>query len=150
LFDEFQVRYVLVGGYALAAHGYVRMTQDVDIAVDPSPENSKRWIEAMARLPDAVTAEMRGEEDPFDGDYLHAIRINDEFTIDLLPSVAGVPFKELDKHAQLLEIDDVRIRVLDIAGLLLTKQGLRPKDLADRAILEQAMHRLQTGRHDSE
>jgi hypothetical protein len=30
-----------------------------------------------------------GEPDPFAGDYLHAIRINDEFTIDLLPSVAG-------------------------------------------------------------
>ena len=41
-------RYVLVGGYALAAHGLVRMTTDIDIAVAPDPDNNRRWVAALA------------------------------------------------------------------------------------------------------
>lgn len=144
LLERHQVRYILVGGYALAAHGYVRMTQDIDIAVAPTVENSARWIAALSDLPDHAAAEMTGEEDPFQGDYLHAIRINDEFTVDVLPSVAGVPFDELETHAVMIETSGVSLRVLDLEGLLLTKQGIRPKDVADREILIQALNHLQS------
>jgi hypothetical protein len=121
LLERYRVRYVLVGGYALAAHGYVRMTQDIDIAVAPTPENAVRWIAALSHLPDHVAADMAGEEDPFQGDYLHAIRINDEFTVDVLPSVAGVSFEELETHAVAIEVSGTSLRVLDLEGLLLTK-----------------------------
>lgn len=144
LLERHQVRYVLVGGYALAAHGYARMTQDIDIAVAPTFENSVRWIAALSHLPDRAAAEMAGEEDPFQGDYLHAIRINDEFTVDVLPSVAGVSFEELETHAVTIEASGVCLRVLDLEGLLLTKQGVRPKDVADREILIQALHHTQS------
>lgn len=144
LLERHQVRYVLVGGYALAAHGYVRMTQDIDIAVAPTFENSTRWVAALSHLPDRAAAEMAGEEDPFQGDYLHAIRINDEFTVDVLPSVAGVPFDELETHAVMLEVPGGSLRVLDLEGLLLTKQGIRPKDIADREILIQALKCIQS------
>jgi len=135
-----------VGGYALAMHGYVRMTQDIDIAVAPDPANSARWVAALTHLPDRVTAEMVGEEDPFEGGHLHAIRINDEFTVDILPSVAGVPFEQLEVHAQAMVVDGISVRVLDLEGLLLTKQGVRPKDVADREILLQALQAVREGR----
>ena len=135
------VRYILVGGYALAAHGYVRMTEDVDIAVDPNPRNSARWIAALAELPDGAARELIGEADPFEGDYLRAIRINDEFTIDLLPSVAGIAFDELQRHITHLEVEGETIPVLDLRGLLATKQGTRPKDQADAAVLRRALER---------
>lgn len=145
LLNRHGVRYVLVGGYALAAHGYVRMTEDVDIAVAPEPENSRRWVAALAELPDRAAAELSGEPDPFQGDYLHAIRINDEFTVDVLPSVAGVPFAELEGHAVFLEFEGERIPVLDLDGLLLTKQGVRVKDQADAELLRRAVERRQKG-----
>ena len=116
------------------------MTQDIDIAVAPTPENAIRWIAALSHLPDHAAADMIGEADPFQGDYLHAIRINDEFTVDILPSVGGVPFEELEAHAVTLEISEVCLRVLDLDGLLLTKQGVRPKDIADREILLRALN----------
>lgn len=144
LLERHQVRYVLVGGYALAAHGYVRMTQDIDIAVAPTFENSARWIAALSDLPDHAAAEMAGEEDPFQGDYLHAIRINDEFTVDVLPSVAGVSFEELETHAVTIEASGTSLRVLDLEGLLLTKQGMRPKDIADREILIRALNHIKS------
>jgi len=133
------VRYILVGGYALAAHGYVRMTEDVDIAVDPSPRNSARWIAALAELPDGAAKELLGESDPFAGDYLHTIRINDEFTIDLLPSVAGIGFDALQRHITSLDVEGGTIPVLDLRGLLATKQGTRPKDQADAEVLRRAL-----------
>jgi hypothetical protein len=139
LLNAHRVRYLLVGGYALAAHGLVRMTQDVDIAVAPDSDNARRWIAALAQLPDAIAAEMRAETDPFEGDYLHAIRINDEFTVDVLPSVAGVAFDVLEQYATTVTIDGEAIRVLNLEGLLLTKQGVRLKDQADAEWLRQVI-----------
>jgi len=142
LLNRHQVRYILVGGYALAAHGYVRMTQDIDIAVDPDPDNSRRWIEALAQLPDGIAGELSGETDPFAGDHLHAIRLNDAFTVDILPSVCGLPFETLEPHVQQLDLDGESVPVLDLEGLLMTKQGLRPKDQADAQVLRAALERL--------
>lgn len=136
------VRYLLVGGYALAAHGYVRMTEDIDIAVAPDLENARRWVLALSGLPDGAARELAGEADPFDGDHLRAIRINDEFTVDVLPSVCGIPFAELERHREWMTLDGERIPVLDLPGLLKTKRGSRPKDQADAAVLRQALARL--------
>ncbi len=132
LLQDHGVEFVLVGGYALASHGYTRMTTDIDISVNPSLENSPKWVLALSELPDGVTKELIGEEDPFDGDYKHAIRINDEFTIDIMPSVSGVDFQTLANHVDNLQIGDINVPVLNLEGLLLTKQNsLRPKDIAD-------------------
>jgi hypothetical protein len=136
------VEYVLVGGYALAAHGHVRMTQDIDIAVAVDPENTRRWIEALGQLPDGVSLTLAEEADPFEGDYLHAIRLNDEFTVDILPSVAGIPFTGLKPHIVQLDLNGELVPVLDLEGLLKTKQGLRPKDQADAAVLRRALEAL--------
>ena len=84
LLREHDVDFFLVGGYALAAHDLFRNTLDIDIAVAPTSENSRRWVLALSYLPDGATKELFGEDDPFDGDTLHAIRINDAFTIDII------------------------------------------------------------------
>lgn len=137
------VRFVLVGGYALAAHGYVRATVDIDIGVSPDTDNSRRWILALSELPDGVARELMGEDDPFEGDYAHAIRINDAITIDVMPSVSGLRYEELLPHVALLQFDDVEIPVLDLEGLYKTKKhSLRPKDQEDVRILELAMQRM--------
>lgn len=136
LLQKHEVEFVLVGGYALASHGYTRMTIDIDIGVNPSFDNSKKWILALAELPDGATKELMGEEDPFDGDYKHAIRVNDAFTIDVMPSVSGVDFQTLAKHIDLVQVGDISMPVLSLEGLLLTKQNsLRPKDIADVSMI---------------
>jgi hypothetical protein len=115
------------------------------ISLSPDPENSARWIAALADLPDGASKALIGESAPFDGDYLHAIRINDEFTVDILPSVAGVGFAELEGHIVWLDLEGERTPVLDLVGLLKTKQGVRPKDQADARILSEALRRLEGG-----
>jgi hypothetical protein len=140
--DEAGVEYALVGGYALGAHGFNRFTEDVDILVNPSAENSRRWILALSRLPDAAAAELARERDVFGDDARYAIRINDEFTVDVMPSIAGLSWEEMKVYVTTTKVDDVAIRLLDLAGLLKTKQGTRPKDQMDAAVISEAMRRL--------
>ena len=45
--EEAGVEYALVGGYALGAHGFNRFTEDIDLLVNPSAENSRRWVLAL-------------------------------------------------------------------------------------------------------
>jgi hypothetical protein len=142
LLNEAGVRYALIGGYAIAAHGYQRFSEDLDILVDPSVENTRKWIAALSRLPDGACRELAGQEELFQREGEYAIRVNDEFTIDVMPGACGHRFEELEKHIEERELDGVRLPVLGLAGLLMTKEGLREKDRADRRVIEQALAAL--------
>ena len=139
--EEAGVEYALVGGYALGAHGFNRFTEDIDLLVNPSAENSRRWVLALSRLPDAAAAEL-ADTDVFADDNRYAVRINDEFTIDVMPSIAGLTWDEMNAHVTAMDIDDVSIRVLDLRGLLKTKQGVRPKDQMDAAVISAALRQI--------
>ncbi len=54
------VEYALIGGYALAFQGIVRLTEDVDILVNPTRENARRWVTALSQLPDGAARELEG------------------------------------------------------------------------------------------
>lgn len=56
LSDE-KVKFLLVGAYALAAHGYLRATMDIDIWVMPSPKNADAVLRALGRTKDLADAE---------------------------------------------------------------------------------------------
>jgi hypothetical protein len=74
LLDAAGAKWILIGGYAIAAHGFVRYSEDVDILVEPSRENTKRWIAALAGLPDGATKELAGQDDLFPGHQRHILR----------------------------------------------------------------------------
>ena len=140
--DEAGAEYALIGGYALAAHGLVRLTEDIDILVDPSAANSRRWIVALSRLTDGAARELAAEPDVFARDKTYAIRINDEITVDVLPAAAGVPWEALRDYVSDVVLDGVRVRVLSLEGLLKTKSGARPKDQLDAAAITGALAEL--------
>jgi hypothetical protein len=140
--DAQKAEYALVGGYAIAAHGFSRFSEDIDILVDPSAENARRWILALATLPDHATQELLAAPDVFADDKRYALRVNDEFTVDVMPSIAGHSWEEMKSHIITIDVDGVAIRVLDLPGLLKTKQGVRPKDQMDAAVLAAAIEQL--------
>lgn len=117
LLEEAGVEYALVGGYALCAHGYGRFTEYTDILANPSAANSKRWSVALSMLPDAAAAELAPEHDVFAADDRYAIRINDEFTVDVMPSIAGISWGEIKSHVTSTKIDDFIVKLLDLRGL---------------------------------
>lgn len=144
--DEAGAKWALIGGYAIAAHGFVRFSEDVDILVDPSVENTGRWITALARLPDGATRELVGQEDLFEREGPYAIRVNDEFTVDVMPSACGHGWAELFPFVEEQVVDGVPLRVLGLEGLLKTKEGMRDKDRADATVLRAALAALRETR----
>jgi hypothetical protein len=95
LLNDAGVQYALVGGYAIAAHGFNRFSEDIDILVNPAADNSRRWVLALSELPD---------------------------------------------------LDGTLLPLLNLEGLLLTKQGARPKDQMDAALLSRALAEIRNSK----
>ena len=146
LLNEAGVQYALVGGYAIAAHGFNRFSEDIDILVNPDADNSRRWVLALSELPDHATRELAADPDVFANDARYAVRINDEFTIDIMPSITGYTWKQLQGHIETIDLDGVPLPLLSLEGLLLTKQGARPKDQMDAALLSRALAELKNSK----
>ncbi len=127
------MEYALIGGYALALQGIVRLTEDVDVLVEPTLENARRWVPALAKLPDGAAKELVGD------DTLHvepyAIRVNDEFTVDVMNSASGFSWEQLVPYRTRVE----GINVLSLEGLLRMKEHGRLKDQADAEAIRKAL-----------
>ncbi len=133
-FDAEQADYIVVGAYAVAAHGHPRATGDLDIFVRPSRANADRVWRALLRF----------------GAPLFDLTLDDLATpgvvfqmglppvrIDLLTAIDGVSFDDAWASHMVVERDDLRIPVLGRETLLRNKRASgRPKDLADVAALE--------------
>jgi len=133
LLETERVEYALIGGYALALQGIVRLTEDVDILVDPTPENARRWVRALSRLPDGAAKELEGDETLHTEPY--AIRINDEFTVDVMNSASGLTWQDLLPYRTRID----GILVVSLPGLLRMKEHGRLKDQADAEAIRQAL-----------
>ena len=142
--EEAGARYAIIGGYGLALHGLSRFTEDIDLLVDPSADNSRRWIVALSRLPDQAAKELELSPDVFAEDKTYAVRINDEITVDVLPSAAGHRWHELAAHVAEVDVDGISLKVLDLEGLLKTKEGARLKDQADAEVIRRAIEILRS------
>ncbi len=135
LLEREHVEYALIGGYALALQGIVRLTEDVDVLVEPTAENARRWVRALSDLPDGAARELVGDETLHQEPY--AIRINDEFTIDVMNSASGFTWKNLQHYRTRVE----GVTVVSLEGLLRMKEHGRLKDQADAEAIRTALGR---------
>lgn len=128
------VEYLIVGAYAMAAHGLPRATGDIDIWVRPTPENASRVISALSRF-----GMRRGTsaEDFTNPDIIYQIGFA-PCRIDLMTSIDGVTFDEASAAKVMGSLGGLQVPILGRAELLKNKRASgRPKDLADAAWLEQ-------------
>ncbi len=133
-FDEEEVEYLLVGAYALAVHGLARATGDIDLWVKRSEENAEKIMRALAAF-GAPLSEI-GEEDFMTPEMVFQIGVAPR-RIDLLTSLTGVTFEEAWPAREEIEIEGIRIPVIDRTHLIQNKRATgRPKDLADADWLE--------------
>jgi hypothetical protein len=134
LYDE-NVEFLVVGAYALSAHGLPRATGDLDIWVRPTAENAGRIWRALDRFC-APLSKLR-VEDFCDPDLVFQIGVA-PYRIDLLTSITGVSFEEAWQARIFFQVDGRAIGVLSRDDLLRNKRSTaRPKDLADAAWLEE-------------
>lgn len=122
------VRYVLIGGFAVILHGFVRATKDIDLLVDASTENVQRLKRAMAVLPDNAIALIEDDE----VEKYKVVRIADEYVVDLLKDACGVDYaRASDGGIEIRMVNGVPIPIARKQLLIETKQTVRPSDAAD-------------------
>ncbi|MBN8777511.1 MAG: hypothetical protein J0H13_12690, partial [Thiomonas arsenitoxydans] len=96
--NERNAPYLLIGGYALAAHGYVRATTDIDILVLGEPSAAANVISALMILPDQAAKDI----DPAWFSEGENIRVNDAITIDVMFNAAGQTYETLLPYAEVV------------------------------------------------
>jgi len=139
------VEYLLIGGYALAAHGYHRATIDIDLLVPASRQTGRAVRRALLVLPDKAAQDI----DPEWFEDAENIRVADEIVVDVMFNAAGETYETLEQFAETIELDGVPVRTVNLEGLLRTKQGMREKDIADRVVLEAALRSARSRGPDS-
>lgn len=130
--------YLLIGGYALFAHGYHRATTDIDVLVPATQEAGIKIRSALMVLPDQAAKDI----DPAWFDEGENIRVADAFIVDIMLNACGETYETLKQYAETIDLDGVAVRTINLEGLLLTKQTMREKDVSDRIILERALETL--------
>lgn len=128
------VRYLVVGGYAVALHGHPRYTKDIDIWIEMSPDNASNMVKALEQFG-------FGSLDLKEADFLVADQIIQlgypPNRIDLFTTLPGVDFAECYPSRVEIEIDGVRVNFIDVENLRKSKKASgRYQDLADLENLE--------------
>jgi hypothetical protein len=135
-----RVQYALLGGAAMALHGFPRMTKDIDLILPRSPANNARLLAALKALGKSLRLDHVPAKKTLDGGFSTAAE--GELGIDLLFVAASKTFEDYREHIVERVVQGVPVRVLDVDGMLMSKQTDRPEDIADR----QRLQRLKTGR----
>ena len=133
-------RYVLIGGFAVIARGGVRTTKDIDLLIDPSPDNMVRVKQALRILEDQAIDEVADD----DVARYTVVRVVDEVVVDLMAKACGVEYADAAKDNQTVTIGGVSIPVPSIQTLIRTKNTIRPSDAADRMYLVELLKATST------
>jgi Nucleotidyl transferase of unknown function (DUF2204) len=128
-FNARQVDFLLVGAHALAAHGHVRATQDLDLWVCPAPENARRVIEALRAF--GAPLHDLNENDLSTPGLIFQIDV-EPIRIDVLTAIDGVQFEAAWADRISSKFADQPVAVLSREHLIQTKlAAARTQDLAD-------------------
>ncbi len=133
--NEQEARYLVIGGFAMVRKGFVRTTKDIDLLIDPSPENVTRVKAALMSLPDGAVREVRDT----DVSEYNVVRVGDEIMVVLLGKACGITYEEVVDDIDWQAIDGVNIPFAGYQTLYRTKRTYRESDAMDRMFLIRAM-----------
>ena len=129
LLNSNHVEYLLIGGYAVGIHGYIRATNDLDIWVNISQQNAAKIEKALREFgftPAALTLDLFLVRNNMIRMGLPPIRI------EILTTISGVEFESCYKEREMIQIEEIPVPVISLAHLRQNKAASgRAKDLAD-------------------
>jgi predicted nucleotidyltransferase len=129
LFKKHGVDFAICGGFAVAHYGFVRMTMDFDLLINPSADNAKKIMSALDEFGFGQVGISRD-------DFLKpgtAVTLGEQPNqIDLLTSMSSVPAGEILNRARTTRIGEIEVKVVSYKDLITAKQEAdRPKDRID-------------------
>lgn len=144
-----KVQYLVVGGLAVNAHGYVRMTMDIDIVVGLQPQNITTALRALSSIGYRTAVPITPEQfaDPAnrarwrDEKNMRVLKLwNDKYPLTPLDVFVYEPFDFSVEYAAAFRVEllkGVEVPVVRLKTLLaMKKEAGRPQDLADIAMLD--------------
>ena len=126
---EEQVDFIIVGAYALGAHGYPRATGDIDIWVKPNNTNSRKLYKALARF-GAPLEQIEIDDFSMEG-IIFQIGVIPR-RIDIITKIDGLTYEEADEDKITVEVEGLMLPVISLDKLIKNKMATgREKDELD-------------------
>ena len=116
ILSEKKVKFLLVGAYAMAVHGYPRSTMDIDLFIMPDPENALLVLQALSDF--GAPVENLFVEDLQKEDLIFQIGAA-PCRIDIITSIDGINFKDAYARSILTDIEGIPVHVLSIQDLII-------------------------------
>jgi len=134
LLNKNNVKYLIVGGYALAFHGHPRYTKDIDIWVLVNHDNAENIIKALSDF--GFSALKLKKDDFLNPGYVIQLGYPPH-RIDILTSVTGLNFEDCYLTKIEVDIDGLKVSFIDLKNFKRNKKAVgRFQDLADLENLE--------------
>lgn len=146
-FADEKVRFLLVGAYALAAHGYPRATMDIDIWVMPAPENADAVLRALRRFGSPLHNATKGDFEKEGTVFQIGVAPR---RIDIITSASGLRFEDAFQNSTTVDLEGIEVHIPSVSDLIRNKRASgRTKDLADAEALEELGNSEPSGPSDA-
>jgi predicted nucleotidyltransferase len=134
-----KVKFVIVGGVAVALNGFVRTTEDVHILIESSAKSVTRLLGELRNFGEGHARELS----PADFDESEgAVRIIEEFPLDMFMVMRGKRYADLLASTKSTRINDVDVSYLDAEALIaLKRDSQRDQDRIDVSALRSLQNR---------
>ncbi len=134
LLNEHDVKYLVIGGYAVNFHGYPRYTKDIDFWIWMNKSNIKKLIEVIKVFGfNSLDFKMEDFMSPE-----NIIQLGYEpYRIDLIVAIEGIDFMDCFNRKNTIKIDKTKVNFIEIQDLIDSKSNTgRLQDLADAEQLQ--------------
>ena len=137
LLNKFDVKYLIVGGWAVIFEGYSRTTGDMDILIECSETNAEKILEVLKDFWGSAIGFYKADFTTEDNVIMMGRM---PFRIDILTSISGVTFNEAFQSCKIYNDGSVEIKCIGIEQLIKNKRATgRLQDLADAEMLEKIL-----------
>ncbi len=129
LLNRNDVRYLIIGGYSVAFHGYPRYTKDIDLLIAVAEDNAKKLVQVINEF--GFASLQLKEEDFLEEGMIIQLGMEPN-RIDIICGIKGFHFDFFYEKREEFQNGDLVLKFIDVEGLKLTKKlAGRRRDLAD-------------------
>lgn len=121
LLKKHEVEFIIVGGFAVALHGYPRFTDDLDVLVKRDKENANRLLQAVTEF---GFGSLGLEVEDFTKDDMIVQLGYPPLRIDIITSISGIEdYKQLFENAISIEAENMHLKIISLDDLIKNKES---------------------------
>lgn len=135
-FNQNNVKYIVIGGCAVNLHGFLRNTLDIDYVIELNEQNIEQIKNALIDLlPEINEINFDLMKNYYKGGVIR-LGMHENFCIDLLVKIRDIDYERLNKNAEIIIIEDIKIFYAGLDDMIKLKSGYREIDQRDILFLQ--------------